>query len=191
MTGFEPVADIRLIGRWPSASVMHVGSDSCYPSLDSLTDSADEAHFPASGGEMYRQASRESRDGSTPQRQPHLPQVPRRRPPLAGPGIADLSRRTTPTSARPACTAPRRAREAARPGRRMDALRLPTAPAPEDVQGRGKAREQIPSRTGPGSTGGPDSTGGPRPMPDEASLIAEEWVRSMQDPGDRTLRSHP
>ena len=30
-----------------------------------------------------------------------------------------------------------------------------------------------------------------RPMPDEASLIAEEWVRSMQDPGDRTLRSHP
>ena len=48
-----------------------------------------------------------------------------------------------------------------------DALRPLTAPAREDVQGRGKAREQIPSRH-----------------------RAKQYGRAAQT-GDRTLRSHP
>ena len=52
-------------------------------------------HPPGNPGRFIREASRNRHHGhpleqDPPQRQPHLPQVPRRRPPLAGSGIADL-----------------------------------------------------------------------------------------------------
>lgn len=76
---------------------------------------------------------------------------------------------------------------AASTGWRRKADRGAGADSRREIRGRARAREQVSWRNAPGSGGMGDS----RSMPSEASLTAEEQARSMQDPGDRALRSHP
>ena len=76
-----------------------------------------------------------------PQREPHVPQVPRRRSPLAGPGIADLRRGLLP---------------------QVPDLRAPHAAVPGELPGRGGRAGLAPGGAGAGEAAGGHELAGVR-----------------------------